>query len=80
MLPREEFELLSTALEHLNSQASAYPQISDFWENISAEEHARRQGKGPVTDISVLQGGFAPEDWEGFDEALESWREEENRR
>jgi len=46
----------------------------DFWENLTAEEYARRQGVSPVTDVSQLYGNFDPEDWDGFDEALEQWR------
>jgi hypothetical protein len=48
----------------------------DFWENLTAEEYARRQGVTPVTDVSQLYGNFDPGDWEGFDEALEQWRSE----
>lgn len=46
-----------------------------FWENISADEYAARQGVRPVEDVQVLYGsGEEPEDWAGFDEALEEWR------
>ena len=48
-----------------------------FWENLSAEEYARRQGVQPMTNIALLYGGGKPEDWQGFDEALESWRTEQ---
>ncbi len=46
----------------------------DFWESLTAEEYARRQGVTPVADTAILYGEFAPDAWEGFDEALESWR------
>lgn len=49
----------------------------DFWESLTAVEYAQRQGVTPVTDTGILYGEFAPEDWEGFDEALESWRAEQ---
>jgi hypothetical protein len=47
-----------------------------FWENVSAEEYAQRQGVQPVTNIASLYGPGEPEDWLGFDEAVESWRGE----
>lgn len=48
----------------------------DFWENLSAQEYARRQGVQPVTNIKSLYGAGEPSDWEGFDTALEHWRTE----
>jgi len=45
-----------------------------FAENVSAEEYARRQGVQPVNNIALLYGSGEPEDWQGFDEALEAWR------
>jgi hypothetical protein len=47
-----------------------------FWENPSAEEYARRQGVQPVANIASLYGLAEPEDWEGFDAAVERWRAE----
>ncbi|MSU57492.1 MAG: hypothetical protein EXS35_04810 [Pedosphaera sp.] len=47
-----------------------------FWENLPAAEYARRQGVQPVTNIASLYGAGEPEDWQGFDEAVESWRGE----
>jgi hypothetical protein len=47
-----------------------------FWENLSAAEYAQRQGVQPVTNIASLYGAGKPEDWQGFDEALETWRTE----
>ena len=48
-----------------------------FCENLSAEEYARRQGIQPTTNIALLYGAGNPEDWQGFDEVLESWRTEQ---
>jgi hypothetical protein len=48
--------------------------IYSFWENPTAEEYARRQGVQPVADAARLYGTGEPEDWEGFDEALQEWR------
>lgn len=45
-------------------------------DNLSAEELARRQYVKPVTDVASLCGPGRPEDWEGFDNALERWRNE----
>jgi hypothetical protein len=45
-----------------------------FLGTLTAEEYAEMQGVRPVADTAILYGDFAPEDWEGFDEALESWR------
>ena len=50
------------------------PRFGGFWDNLSAEELAQRQGVQPVTDAAALYGGGDPADWEGFDEALEEWR------
>ncbi len=47
-----------------------------FWENVSAEEYARRQGVKPVSNVNALYGSGAAEDWVGFDEAIEQWRSE----
>lgn len=46
-----------------------------FWENISANEYAARQGVRAVEDVQALYGsGEEPDDWAGFDEALDEWR------
>ena len=45
-------------------------------DNLSAEALARRQYVKPVTDIASLYAPGRPEDWEGFDNALERWRNE----
>ena len=38
------------------------PRFGGFWENLSADELARRQGVGPVEDVSKLAGDWPPED------------------
>ncbi|HEX5051605.1 MAG TPA: hypothetical protein VFZ65_07535 [Planctomycetota bacterium] len=38
------------------------PRYGGFWENLSADELARRQGVGPVDDLSKLVGDWPPED------------------
>lgn len=71
------FELTDIERVEVPSDAMAIQEagwIYDFWESLTAEEYARRQGVTPVADTAILYGEFAPEDWEGFDEALESWR------
>lgn len=48
----------------------------DYWENLSATEYARRQGVQPISNFNALFGAGQAEDWEGFEEAVESWRSE----
>lgn len=58
--------------EAMSVQESGW--TNDFWESLTAQEYAQRQGVIPVADTLMLYGDFLPEDWEGFDETLESWR------
>jgi hypothetical protein len=68
-------EMPSIPLELQPVEETAPAWRYSFWENISAEEYANRQGVRPVEDIQSLYGsGEQPEDWAGFDEALEHWR------
>ncbi len=48
----------------------------NFEANPSLDELIAQQGKGPITDLSVLHGDFWPEDEsvENFLEALYDWR------
>ena len=52
------------------------PRYGGFWDNLSAEELARRQGVKPVKSLKDLAWPNGPEDWEGFEEAVEQWRSE----
>ena len=52
------------------------PRHGGFWDNVSAEELARRQGVKPVADLSELAWPYGPDDWDGFEEAVERWRNE----
>jgi hypothetical protein len=45
-----------------------------FKENLSAEDYAKRQGGPKIRCAHELYGEGDPEDWKGFDEALERWR------
>ncbi|HEV8290676.1 MAG TPA: hypothetical protein VGP94_02075 [Tepidisphaeraceae bacterium] len=50
-----------------------------FWDGLTVEELAAKQG---VVDVPVeeLLGGWPPEELnDGFDEALEKWRDEERK-
>jgi hypothetical protein len=38
------------------------PRYGGFWENLSADELARRQGVGVVDDMSKLVGEWPPND------------------
>lgn len=42
--------------------ADAPNPYGNFWENLSLEELARRQGVKPITDVNVLQGLWPEED------------------
>lgn len=55
----------------LTQQASA-----DFWQPMTAQDYARQQGIPPVTRVEDILGPGNAADWEGFDEALETWRAE----
>jgi hypothetical protein len=75
VLPLDEFARLQAAIE---SQAgiSVIPSAvyGDFWANLSVDELAKRQGVVAVAEASKAYGNGDPNDWLGFDEALESWR------
>jgi hypothetical protein len=53
--------------------AEADPRYGGFWENLSADELARRQGVGVVDDMSKLVGDWPPED--SIDDFFEFLRE-----
>jgi len=55
--------------------ASGDPRYN-FEANPSLDELIAQQGKGPITDVSVLHGNFWPEEEsiEDFLEALYEWR------
>lgn len=52
------------------------PRYGGFWDNLTAEELARRQGVKPITDFSELTWPYGPDDWEGFEQAVDTWRDE----
>lgn len=47
-----------------------------FWQPTTAQQHARQQGIHAVARVEDLLGPGNAADWEGFDEALETWRAE----
>jgi hypothetical protein len=51
--------------------------MADFWQGASLEDLARQQGVRPVEHLEDLLGGW-PEDEvnDGFEIALERWRQE----
>ena len=49
------------------------PKYDGFWENLSAEELAQRQGVGVVDDMSKLVGDWPPDD--SIDDFFEFLRE-----
>ncbi len=69
-----------TDIEPLEAAESHATAISpgwgyDFWEDLSAEEYAARQGVKAVESAQSLYGSGNAEDWEGFEDALERWRD-----
>ncbi len=54
------------------------PLAGDSWCSPTLEELAKAQGVGPVTDIETLMGGWPENELnDGFEDALEHWRQEE---
>jgi hypothetical protein len=48
-----------------------------FWNGKTVDELAKDQGVGPLTTLeSPVSSQFSAEDFEGFDETLEEWRNE----
>jgi hypothetical protein len=48
-----------------------------FWTSKTVDQLAAEQGVGPLTTLkSPVASQFTPEDWEGFEQALEEWRRE----
>ena len=75
VLPYEEFMQIEEALRQLAGfLPGPDPHYGGFYDNLSAEELARRQGVKPVERVEDLYGQGDPADWEGFDEALSQWR------
>ena len=74
VLPYEEFVKLRAALARLTEKEIESSRYGGFWDNLSAAEFAQRQGVKPVSDLSELAWPFGPEDWEGFEEAVDQWR------
>jgi hypothetical protein len=53
------------------------PAVAEFWQAASFEELARQQGVRPVERLEDLLGGWPEEDVnDGFEGALEHWRQE----
>ena len=50
--------------------------LAGLGQPMTAQDHARQQGIHPVTRVEDYLGPGDAADWEGFDEALESWRAE----
>ncbi len=77
VLPLSEFmKLREELISNGGTTIAPDPRYGSFWDNLSAEELARRQGVKPAKRVEDLYGDGDPADWEGFDEALEQWRAE----
>jgi hypothetical protein len=71
VLPYAEFMRIREELAAGGAiQFTPHPHYGGFWDNLSAEEFARRQGVKPVERPEDLYGGGDPADWEGFEESL----------
>lgn len=77
VLPYDEYLRVKAALARMTEKELQDPRYGGFWDNLSAEELAQRQGVKAVTTAEELYGCGNPADWEGFDEALEQWRSKE---
>lgn len=74
VLPYDEFVELKTTLARLIEKEVEDPRYGSFYDNLSTEELAGRQGVRPVTDSATLAWPYGPEDWDGFEEAVQEWR------
>ena len=57
----------------MNFPYESDPRYGGFWDNLSADELARRRGVLPVTDLDALAGDWPEED--SIDEFLTMIRE-----
>lgn len=77
VLPLSEFmKLREELMANGGTTIAPDPRYGSFWDNLSAEELATRQNVKPLEDLSKLAWPYGPKDWEGFEEAVEQWRNE----
>lgn len=74
LLPYEEFLQVQAELARLAGTGLPEPRLGGFYDNLTAAEHAARQGVKPVTNLAELAWPGDPADWDGFDEAVNEWR------
>jgi hypothetical protein len=74
VLPYEEFVKVRAELARIAEKKLEDPRYGGFWDNLTAEELAKQQGVKPVAGLAELAWPFGPEDWEGFEEAVDEWR------
>ena len=74
VLPYDEFLKVKAALARMIEKGLEDPRYGSFYDNLTAEELARRQGVKPAETVEELYGPGDPADWEGFDEAVPEWR------
>lgn len=74
VLPYDEFLQVKAAIARTIENELEDPRYGGFYDNLTAEELARRQGVKPITDPSTQVWPYGPEDWEGFEEAVQEWR------
>jgi hypothetical protein len=77
VLPYKEFLQIEVALQRLSETIDTPdPRYGGFWDNLTAEELAKRQGVKPVESIKDLYWDGDPSDWDGFEEAVAQSRSE----
>jgi hypothetical protein len=75
VLPYEEFLDVKKALARQIEQGLVDPRFGGVWDNLTAEELAERQNVTKVETIQNFRWPYGPEDWEGFEEAVQEWRQ-----
>ena len=66
VLPYHEFLQVKAARARLIEKEMEDPRYGSFYDNLTAEELARRQGVKPVESIEQLYGTRDPDDWGGL--------------
>jgi hypothetical protein len=74
VLPYDEFLKVKEALRMCDMESSRC--YGGFFENLTADELAKRQGVNLISDTTSLAWTGDLEDWEGFEESVEQWRNE----
>jgi len=69
-----------TALNEASRAAPSHPsheEVEDVWTPLTIEQHIARQRVRRVSRVEDLLGDGTEEEWQGFDEELQRWRQEQ---